>query len=369
MKYKKSLIVSVTAGLLFSLTPVLAASVGMAFDAGGKLDKSFNQSAYDGAQRAVKSLGVTETDYEPANPKDVIIGITQSAKLKADLTIGVGFNNVDPISTVAKANPNLHFAVIDNVSDQPNVASLTFHEEEGSFLVGYLAGLNTTTNVIGFLGGLPIPLIYKFAAGFKAGVHAANPSAKVVSLYVGTTAAAWDNKPQAMKQAALLQKQGADIIYTAAGNSGGGVIAYVKANPCLKAANLPSGVTFHNNNFAKVPKSPAYIQKCSGNTRPAFFIGVDSNQNYLGDDDGNPSTLNYGLTSMVKRVDNAVYAVLNSVVNKTFKGGEQSFGLKDDGVGFAMDRYNRALIPGSQVALAAQQQQKIIQGVIKVPTK
>ncbi|PNY82618.1 BMP family lipoprotein [Deinococcus koreensis] len=359
--------------LALAMTTTLAAAqnlrVGMAYDAGGKFDKSFNQSAYEGSLRAKKNLGIEVKDFEPSDPSQVVQGIRGFANEGFDLTIGVGFANNASISQVAKENPDLFFGLIDDVSPQKNVASLTFSEQEGSYLVGYLAGMNSSTGVVGFVGGMDIPLIHKFEAGYTAGVKAANPKARVIAQYVGTTPEAWNNPGKAKEIAGSMRTRGADIIFAAAGASGNGVIDYVKQTQCLKAANLPSGVSFGSNNFASVAKSAKYKAACAGNTRPMFFIGVDSNQNYLGDTDGNAATLNHGMTSMLKRVDNAVYALINDVKADKFKGGQRTFGLKDGGVGYAVDQYNKALISSAQVVKVEAAKAKIISGAVKVPTK
>ncbi|WP_412029276.1 BMP family lipoprotein [Deinococcus yunweiensis] len=359
--------------LALAMTATLATAqtlrVGMAYDAGGKFDKSFNQSAYEGSLRASKSLGVQLKDFEPSDPSQVIQGIRSFANEGFDLTIGVGFANNASISQVAKDNPDLYFGLVDDVSPEKNVASLTFSEEQGSYLVGYLAALNSSTGVVGFVGGMDIPLIHKFEAGYTAGVKAANPNARVIAQYVGTTPDAWNNPGKAKEIAGSMRSRGADIIFAAAGASGNGVIDYVKQTQCLKAGNLPSGVTFKSNNFANITKSASYKTACAGNTRPMFFIGVDSNQNYLGDFDKNPATMNHGLTSMLKRVDNAVYALISDVKSNKFKGGQRVFGLKDGGVGYAVDQYNKALISSAQVLKVEAAKAKIISGAIKVPSK
>ncbi|WP_216317595.1 BMP family lipoprotein [Deinococcus aestuarii] len=365
--------------LALALTTTLAASpltqaqgalrVGMAYDAGGKFDRSFNQSAYEGGARAVKTLGVQLKDFEPGDPSQVIQGIRSFANEGFDLTVGVGFANNASITQVAKENPDLYFGLVDDVSPQKNVASLVFAEQEGSYLVGYLAGLNSSTGVVGFVGGMDIPLIHKFEAGYTAGVKAANPRARVIAQYVGTTPEAWNNPGKAKEIAASMRAKGADILFAAAGASGNGVIDYIKQTQCLKATQLPSGVKFNSNNFAGVTKSASYRTACAGNARPLFFIGVDSNQNYLGDFDKNPATMNHGLTSMLKRVDNAVYSLINDVKNNRFKGGERRFGLKEGGVGYAVDQYNRALIPSAQVARVEAAKAQIVAGRIKVPSK
>ena len=343
--------------------------VGMGYDAGGKFDKSFNQSAYEGSQRAVKEGGVVVKDFEPGDPSQMTQGINGFAQAGFDLIIGVGFDNNAAITQVAKQNPDIAFGLVDDVSTAKNVQSMTFKEEEGSYLVGYLAAMNSSTGVVGFLGGMDIPLIHKFEAGYTAGAKAANPKITVVSQYVGTTPDAWNNPGKAKEISASMKAKGADIIFAAAGASGKGLQDYIKQQQCLKAAQLPKGVTFASDNFKSVPKSAAYTASCAGNTRPMFFIGVDSNQNYLGDFDNKVGTLNHGLTSMTKRVDNAVYALIEEVKDDKFKGGQRVFGLKDNGVGYAMDEYNKALIPSSQIAKVEAIKAKIISGAIKVPAQ
>ncbi len=222
--------------------------------------------------------------------------------------------------------------------------------------------------MVGFIGGMDTPLIHKFEVGYIAGAKAANSKVTVVSQYVGTTPDAWNNPGKAKEIAASMKAKGADIIFAAAGGSGKGLLDYIKQQQCLKAAQLPKGVSFKSNNFRNVPKSASYTSACAGNTRPMFFIGVDSNQNYLGDFDSKPGTLNHGLTSMVKRVDNAVYNLIQEVKNDTFKGGERVFGLKEGGVGYAVDQYNKALISSSQVAKVEAIKAKIISGAVKVPS-
>ena len=342
--------------------------VGMAYDAGGKFDRSFNQSAFTGAQRAAKEFGVQVKDFEPTDPSQVIQGIRSFAQNNFDLIIGVGFANESSITNVAKENPDLAFGLVDSVSEAPNVASLVFKEQEGSYLVGYLAGLNSSTGVVGFIGGMDIPLIHKFEAGFKAGAQAANKNTRVISQYVGTTPEAWNNPAKAKEIAASMKARGADIIFAAAGGSGNGLFDYVKQTQCLKASQLPKGVTFKSDNFKNVPKSASYPKACAGNTRPMFFIGVDSNQNYLGDFDKDPKTLNHGLTSMLKRVDNAVYTLISEVNADKFKGGERRFGLKENGVGYALDEFNQALISKAQQDQLAKIRADIIAGKINVPT-
>lgn len=355
--------------VLSSMVSAQQIRVGLAYDTGGKSDKSFNQSAYGGAQAAEKRLGVLVKDFEPKDAGQTTQGVRSFAKSGFDLIIGVGFNNTASITQVAKENPDIFFGLIDDVSPQKNVASLIFNEQEGSYLVGYLAALNSSTGVIGFLGGMDVPLIHKFQAGYEAGAKAANPKIRVVAQYVGTTPDAWNNPAKAKEIAASMKSRGADIIFSAAGASGNGLVEYIKQTQCIKAQHLPSGVKFQSDNFKAVAKSKTYAAACGGNSRPLFFIGVDSNQNFLGDYDKNPATLNHGLTSMVKGVDKAVYTLIEEVKNDKFKGGERRFGLKEDGVGYSYDVYNRALITKEQLAKVNDIKARIISGAIIVPSK
>ncbi len=373
---KKGIFYLLAAALVLGLGMGMAKTVrvGIAFDAGGKNDRSFNQMAWEGAQRAKKDFGIELYDFEPADPSQVGQGIRAFAEEGFDLVIGVGFANEPAITATAKEFKDVKFAVIDAVSpEKDNVASLVFREHEGSFLVGYIAGKLTQTGVLGFIGGMDIPLIHKFEAGYRAGVEYAckedGIKCKVLVNYVGNTPQAWNDPGKAKEIAAAQVSQGADIIYHASGASGLGMIDYVKQKKCVKAGELPAGVKFIRDPFKDVPKYPAYEKACKGESRPIFFIGVDANQNYLGDTDNNPKTLNHGLTSMMKRVDNAVYDVIKSVVLDTFTGGIHEFGLENNGVGYAYDEYNKALIPANVISKVELIKKKIINGEIKVPSE
>ena len=192
-------------------------------------------------------------DFEPGDPSQMTQGINGFAQAGFDLIIGVGFDNNAAITQVAKQNPDIAFGLVDDVSTTKNVQSMTFKEEEGSYLVGYLAAMNSSTGVVGFLGGMDIPLIHKFEAGYTAGAKAANPKITVVSQYVGTTPDAWNNPGKAKEISASMKAKGADIIFAAAGASGKGLQDYIKQQQCLKAAQLPKGVTFASDNFKSVP--------------------------------------------------------------------------------------------------------------------
>jgi basic membrane protein A len=240
----------------------------------------------------------------------------------------VGFAQAPIMEQVAKDYPNIQFAIIDGVSELPNVASLVFKEHEGSYLVGILAAKASRTGTIGFLGGMDIGLIHRFAKGYEEGAHSVNPSIRVIRNFVGNTDAAWNN-PGKGKELALAQiGKGADVIFTAAGNSGLG------AFDAVEQQGKQNGRATH------------------------FVIGVDSNQNMV-----KPG---FVLTSMVKRVDNVVYDIVNDVVNKRFSPGLHVFGLDKDGVGYAMDDFNKDLVTPEAIQEAEAAKTKIIAGEIKV---
>jgi basic membrane protein A and related proteins len=345
-------------------------NVGIVFSDSVKNDRSFNQRTAEGVQRASKSFGNGIKEFVPGDPTEIETGIRKMAKDGVQLIVGVGFTSESAVTTVAKEMPETKFAVIDAVPQGGNTTGLVFREQEGSFLVGYVAGTSSSTGVVGFVGGMDIPLIHKFEAGFKAGVLRACPSCKVVAGYVGTTPSAWTNPAKAKEIAASQVAQGADIIYAAAGASGNGALDYVKNTLCMSQSALPRGMRFKTTNIAKSVAKPAgYAGRCDANSRPLFFIGVDSNQNYLGDTDNNPKTLNVVLTSMEKRVDNAIYAIIHDYSKgMAWRSGAREFGLKDFGIGYAVDEYNSNLIPKTLIDKIAQIKQMIITGKIVVPS-
>ncbi len=283
----------------------------------------------DGSPCDKPSLGVMLRDVEPGNPTSIEPAIRAFAERGYDLIIGVGFAQAPIMEIVAKDYPDINFAIVDGVSQLPNVASLVFKEHEGSYLVGMIAAKESKTGVLGFIGGMDIGLIHRFATGYEEGAKAARPDARVIVNYVGVTDSAWNN-PGKGKELALSQiGQGVDVIFTAAGNSGLGVFDAVE-----QAGRGTDGRA----------------------TR--FVIGVDSNQNGV-----KPG---FVLTSMVKRVDNAVYQIISDVVKGQFKGGFHVYGLEVDGVGYAMDNFNRELIRPEVIQQAEQAKQRIIAGEIKV---
>jgi basic membrane protein A len=317
--------------------------VGIVYDIGGKDDRSFNAAAFVGVKCAEtgkrpdgqpcednkKALGIVLRDVEPGNPVSIEPAMRAFAERGYDLIIGVGFAQAPIMDVVAKDYPNINFAIVDGASNLPNVASLVFKEHEGSYLVGTIAARESKTGTLGFIGGMDIGLIHRFAVGYEEGAKSVNPNARVIVNYVGVTDTAWNN-PGKGKELALAQiGKGADVIFTAAGNSGLGAFDAVEQQG----------------------------KDASGRAK-AFVIGVDSNQNGV-----KPG---FVLTSMVKRVDNAVYQIVSDVVNHQFKGGFHVYGLESDGVAYAMDDNNKSLIPPDVIQQAEEAKQKIIQGQIKV---
>jgi basic membrane protein A len=310
-----------------------ATNVGIVLDVGGRGDKSFNDGAYAGADSAAKILHPNIRFIEPGEGSDREAGLRLLAAEKMDLVIGVGFIFSDDLTKLAKEYPGVSFAGVDyalSVDDKgnvipppPNLAALKFREEEGSFLVGALAALVSKSKKIGFVGGMDIPLIHKFEAGYRAGVKQVCPGCTVIAQYAGVTPDAFKN-PGKGKELALSQYQsGVEVIFHASGSTGQGVFEAARAMNKLA-------------------------------------IGVDADQN-----DEAPGHV---LTSMVKGVDAAVFDAIQRVQNGTFKGGIYSFGLAEGGVGYVYDERNRNLIPDDVHARVEQLKQEIIAGRIKVPS-
>lgn len=310
--------------------------VGIVFDIGGKNDRSFNAAAWEGVKRAEKDLNICLYDVEPGNPTSIEPAMRAFAERNFDLIFGVGFAQGPIMQKVANDYPNIKFAIVDGViiekdgTPKMNVASLVFREHEGSYLVGMIAASKSKSGVLGFLGGMDIPLIHRFETGYEEGARSVNPNIKVVDNYVGVTDGAWNN-PGKGKELALSQiEKGADVIFTAAGNSGLGAFDAVEQygiDPQTGEANK-------------------------------FVIGVDSNQNGV-----KPG---FVLTSMVKRVDNACYDVVKELLEGRFNGGFHVFGLDKDGVAYALDDFNRKLIPQDVIQKVEDARTRIGTGQIKV---
>jgi basic membrane protein A len=307
--------------------------VGIVFDLGGRGDKSFNDGAYIGAERAAKELGAHVRFVEPGEGSDREAGLRLLAAEHMDLVIGVGFIFSDDLTQLAQEYPTVAFAGVDfaisldktgqPVAPPPNLAALKFREEQGSFLVGALAALVGGSRKVGFVGGMDSPLIHKFEAGYRAGVKHVCPDCEVIVQYAGVTPEAFRN-PGRGKELALSQyQQGVNVIYHASGSTGLGVFEAARA-----------------------------LEK--------FGIGVDADQYAEA-----PGRV---LTSMVKRVDNAVFDTIKRVKEKRFRGGIYQFGLAEDGVGYVYDEHNRGLIPDSVHARLEALKGDIIAGRIRVPS-
>ena len=301
-----------------SFAPLAAAQAQPAviFDMGGKFDKSFNEAAFNGAEKWKKESGKAYLEFEISNATQREQAMRRMAERNASPIIGVGFSQGSAMEKVAKEFPKLNFAIIDFVVGLPNVESVVFREHEGSFLVGMMAAMASKTGKVGFVGGMDIPLIRRFQCGFEQGAKYANPNAQVSGNMTGTTPAAWNDPSRGAELAKAQFAGGVDVIFAAAGGTGIGV--YQAAKDAGKLA-----------------------------------IGVDSNQNHL-----QPGTM---LTSMVKRVDVAVYNAFKGV-----KPGVTALGLAEGGVDYAMDEHNAKLVSADMKKKVDAAKADIISGKIKV---
>ena len=289
----------------------------MVTDVGGLGDQSFNDAAWRGLERAEEELGIDINVIESGSMSDYVPNLKSLADQNYDIVWAIGFLMEDSLKQVAEDRPDTKFGLIDATVDLDNVASVTFKEHEGSFLAGVVAALKSETNKVGYIGGMETPLIQKFEAGFRAGVKAVNPDAEVFIGYTG----AFDD-PQAGKELAFTQfDQGADVIYHASGACGIGVI---------KAAQ----------------------------EEDLYAIGVDSPQYHLAPD--------HVLTSMVKRIDNAVFKIVNEHFEGNFKSGHTTLGLAEDGVGIYREQAEK-MLSDEIIDTVDDYKQKIIDGEIEVP--
>jgi basic membrane protein A len=286
------------------------------YDMGGKFDKSFNQAGYDGAERWKKETGKAYLEFEIANPTQREQAKRRMAERGADPIVGIGFSQGTSMEKVARDFPKTRFAIIDAVVDLPNVQSIVFKEHEGSFLVGMMAAMASKTGKVGFVGGMDIPLIRRFQCGYEQGAKYVNPQVRVSANMTGTTPAAWNDPTRGAELAKSQFASGVDVIFAAAGGTGIGV--YQAAKDAGRLA-----------------------------------IGVDSNQNHL-----QPGTM---LTSMVKRVDVAVYNAFKGVTP-----GVTSLGLKEGGVDVALDEFNAGLVSADMKKKVDAARTDIVAGRIKV---
>lgn len=311
---------------IMGATAVIALSAGAAaaepaliFDLGGKFDKSFNEAAFNGAQRWANETGNSFRDIELQSEAQREQALRRFAESGSNPIVMAGFAFADALGQVAGDYPDTSFVIIDMVVDAPNVRSVVFNEHEGSYLVGMMAAMASKSNTVGFIGGMDIPLIRKFACGYAQGVKAVNPDATVIANMTGTTPAAWNDPVKGSELTKAQISQGADVVYAAAGGTGVGVLQTAADEGILS-------------------------------------IGVDSNQNYL-----HPGKV---LTSMLKRVDNAVFEAFTD--GPGLETGFRVMGLANGGVGYAMDEFNKDLVDANMQNAVENASKKIAAGDLTV---
>ncbi len=315
---------SLLIGILFYLVlpNAQALKVGLVLDKGGKDDKSFNSAAYLGATRAEKELGI-ELKYVEATDTNSIENLHRGfAKKDFDLIIGIGFAQMEAVKKISRQFPDKKFAIVDGDVNAPNVKSLLFEEHEASFIVGAIAALKAPKGKIGFIGGMDIPLIRRFEMGYKAGVSHINSQQTVQANYIGVTGEAWNNPAKAKELALAQYNSGVEVIFVAAGASGNGVFD-------------------------------------AAEEKKKLAIGVDSNQNWM-----KPGFI---LTSMLKRVDVAVFETIKEAKSGQFKSGSFRFGLHNQGVDYSVDEFNEKILPPAIRKKADELKKLIVEKKIKVP--
>ncbi len=291
------------------------------FDLGGKFDKSFNEAAFAGAERWAEETGKSYREIELSSEAQREQALRRMAESGSNPVVTVGFAYASTMDQLAPEYPDTDFVVIDAFVDQPNVRNYTFAEHEGSYLVGMMAAMASESGTVGFVGGMDIPLIRKFACGYVQGVKAVNPDATVIQNMTGTTPSAWNDPTRGAELTRAQVSQGADVVYHAAGGTGVGVLQAAADENILG-------------------------------------IGVDSNQNYM-----QPGSV---LTSMTKRVDNAVYESFSDSANDDFDTDNRVMNLESEGVGYAMDENNADLVDEEMKAAVEDAKAKIIAGEIEV---
>ena len=312
------------AAIALAATAVHAADFkpAVVYDMGGKFDKSFNEGVYNGVKRFTEETGIEVMEFEVTNEAQRQRAMERLVQRGATALLGVGFGQADAISAVAASNPDVQFGIIDVFwLDQPNLRQYSFKEHEGSYLVGVAAAMKSETGTVGFVGGMDVPLIRKFACGYVQGVKSVNPDIQVLQNMTGTTPSAWNDPVKGGELAQSQIDRGADVVYHAAGGTGIGVI-----------------------------QTTADAGKLA--------IGVDANQNYLA-----PGNV---LTSMVKRVDVAAYQHFMDAHKGSFSAGIMQLGLAEGGVDWAVDEHNRDLVAGDIEAAVAAAKEAIISGKISV---
>lgn len=289
------------------------------FDLGGKFDKSFNEAAFNGAKRWADETNGEFREIELQSEAQREQALRRFAESGSNPVVMVGFAFGDALGQVAADYPDTDFVIIDMVVDEPNVRSVVFNEHEGSYLVGMMAAKASKSGTVSFIGGMDIPLIRKFACGYAQGAVAANPDVKVIANMTGTTPAAWNDPVKGSELTKAQISQGSDVVYAAAGGTGVGVLQTAADEGILS-------------------------------------IGVDSNQNYL-----HPGKV---LTSMMKRVDNAVYQAFTD--GPGMEKGFNVMGIANGGVGYAMDEFNAPLVDDAMKMAVDEAAGKIADGSLAV---
>ena len=298
--------------------------IGLIYDTGGRGDLSFCDASYAGAKKAADQWKLDLKEITPGQSTDIEFALRQLARLKYDLIIGVGFLFQEPIDRVASEFPNVKFAIIDAEAKRENVASLIFKAHEGTYLVGAIAALKTETNRIGFIGGMNVPLLHAFEAGYHAGAKAINPEIEVLIDYAGVTPKAFSD-PAKGKELALAQyNKGVDVVIAAAGATGLGILEAAKE-------------------------------------KQKYIIWVDANGNHLA-----PGLV---LTSMIKGVALAVYQTIQAVVEDNFTGGIKLYGLKEGGIEYIVDSNNQGQLSAEMLKRVEALKKQIIDGEIVPPSE
>ena len=314
-------VLALTLAAVAGRAPAQELAPAIVFDMGGKFDKSFNEGAYNGAERFKKETGIAYREFEVTAEAQREQALRNMARRGSQIVVGIGFSQASGMEKVAKEFPAVKFAIVDAVVDLPNVQSIVFKEHEGSFLVGMAAAMASKTGKVGFVGGMDIPLIRKFALGYEEGARYVNPKIEVFQNMTGTTPAAWNDPTRGGELARSQFDRGADVVYAAAGATGLGVLQAAK-------------------------------------DKGRLAIGVDSNQNHI-----QPGSV---LTSMVKRVDLAVFESFKAAKDGTWKSGVRNLGVAEGGVGYSLDQYNRGLITPEMERRLGQARADIVAGKIKV---
>ena len=314
-------IIATTIALSASIAQAADIKPAVVYDTAGKNDKSFNEAVYNGIMRFANDTGIAVTELEPTNEAMMEQSLKKFAQRGYNPVVAVGFTMANAVAAAAAEYPDTWFTIIDGVVDAPNVQNVVFKEQEGSFLVGIMAAMASSTGTVGFVGGMDIPLISRFECGYKQGVAHQDSSMNVLAQMTGSTPAAWGNPTKGGEITRSQVENGADVVYAAAGGTGMGVYQ--------TAADM--GV---------------------------LAIGVDSNQNYI-----QPGTM---LTSMYKKVGLAAYESFEAAMNGTWEAGFKVNGVAEDGVGAAMDEYNADLVSAEMLAAVETARAGIIDGSIVV---